>query len=172
MPVLVLVRVSLLLFPPGQRVAIAPAKSSGKQLPRRARRIKPAQAAATSGDEFFPRDYFFIQTIIAAMIPIALKIDIIPAGMILPVLRSLGAKRRQKALGSVVVEFDSASPEAAHHAPAMGRTKNSDRCFRHSLQDSEFHRLRDEMCRCVRQCCCNLRREGWQMLVHNIVDLR
>jgi hypothetical protein len=81
------------------------------------------------------------------------------------------AKRLQSALARVVVKFDLASPEAAHHAPAMARTKIFDLCFRHSLQDSQFHRLRDEIFRFVRQCCCNLRREGWQMLVHNIVDL-
>src|SRR6266403_3369623 len=81
------------------------------------------------------------------------------------------AKRLQRALARVVVKLDLASPEAAHHAPAMARTKIFDLCFRHSLQDSQFHRLRDEIFRFVRQCCCNLRREGWQMLVHNIVDL-
>src|SRR4030095_5328553 len=91
--------------PRAQRAAIAPAKSSGKQLQRRARRIKPARAAATSGDEFFPRDYFFIQAIIAAMIPIALKSDIIPAGMILPVRRNLGMNcpaRRREMMNAVV----------------------------------------------------------------------
>ena len=46
-----------------------------------------------------PRDYFFIQATIAVMIPITLKIDIIPAGIALPVCKNLGtnctARRRE-----------------------------------------------------------------------------
>ena len=68
-----------LVVRPAQRVAGAQAKSSDKQSRRISRPLKPAPTGATSGDEFLPRDYFFSQATIATMIPITLKIDIIPA---------------------------------------------------------------------------------------------
>jgi hypothetical protein len=75
------------------------------------------------------------------------------------------------ALACVVVKFDLAPPEAAHYAPAMAGGKIFGLCVGHSFQDSQLHRLGDEIFRFVRQCCCNLCCEGWQMLMHDIVDL-
>src|SRR5262245_66515185 len=73
-----------------QHAAGVRVRSSDKQSPQKARRISPAPAAATSADEFFPRDYFFTQATIAAMSPITHRIDIIPAGMTLPVRTNFG----------------------------------------------------------------------------------
>ena len=81
---------SLLVDRAAERIEVVPAKSSDRELSRKARSPKARPAFAICADSVLPRDYFFNHAISATIRPITLKVDIRPGKLFRGRVQSIG----------------------------------------------------------------------------------